>query len=86
MKVQANKHRKDVTYAVRNWVNLKLWYKPKSLAKKINEKLSPRFYGPYQITKVGVSGGATRSQGSSQSQQFSFNDLPDLSAVSRISP
>lgn len=46
------KKRKDVTYAVRNWVNLKLWYKPKSLAKKINDKLSPRFYGPYHITKV----------------------------------
>jgi hypothetical protein len=27
-------------------------YRLKSLAKKINEKLRPRFYGPYQIIKV----------------------------------
>ena len=39
--------------AVDDWVYLKLQpYCLKSLAKKLNEKLSPRFYGPYLISKV----------------------------------
>lgn len=51
-RVQANKHKHDVVYQVGDWVFLKLqpnqlW----SLARKPNEKLSPRFYGPYQIVE-----------------------------------
>ncbi|MCI23458.1 hypothetical protein A2U01_0044638, partial [Trifolium medium] len=53
MQQQANKHRRDVSFVIGDFVYLKLQpYRSKSLAKKINEKLSPRFYGPYKITKV----------------------------------
>lgn len=52
MKAYADKNRREVSYAVGDWVYLKLQpYRLKSLAKKRNEKLSPRFYGPHQILK-----------------------------------
>ncbi|RDX67318.1 hypothetical protein CR513_53822, partial [Mucuna pruriens] len=45
----ANKHR-DVQYDVGNRVYLEIQpYKMRSLAKRVNQKLSPRFYGPYEI-------------------------------------
>nr|KYP45087.1 hypothetical protein KK1_033369 [Cajanus cajan] len=55
MKKQADKHRRDVTLVEGDWVYLKASpYKWKSLAKRRNEKLSPRFYGPFQVLeKVG---------------------------------
>lgn len=53
MRTQANKHRREVSYVVGDCVYLKLQpYRLKSLAKRINEKLSPRFYGPYRIHPV----------------------------------
>lgn len=53
MKIYVDKARRSVTYSVGDGVYLKLQpYRLKSLAQKINEKLSPRFYGPYQITKT----------------------------------
>ena len=53
MRAYANKHCRDVNLVVDDWVYLKLQpYRLKSLAKKLNEKLSPRFDGPYQISKV----------------------------------
>lgn len=49
-RLQTNKHRREVTYQVGDWVFLKIQpYRFKSLAKRPNEKLSPRFYGPYQV-------------------------------------
>ncbi|RDX87535.1 putative mitochondrial protein, partial [Mucuna pruriens] len=56
MKKYADHHRRDVQLEVGNWVYLKLQpYRMRSLAKKLNEKLSPRFYGPYNIlAKVGA--------------------------------
>lgn len=52
MKAYADRSRRAVTLSVGDWVYLKLQpYRLKSLAKKRNEKLSPRFYGPYQIKK-----------------------------------
>lgn len=50
MKHYADKHRREVQYEVGDLVYLKISpYKLRSLAKKVNEKLSPRFYGPYKI-------------------------------------
>lgn len=56
MKTQANKHRREVEYNVGDMVFLKIQpYKLKSLAKRVNQKLSPRYYGPYEIErKVGA--------------------------------
>lgn len=49
MKRYANKSR-DVSFEKGDSVYLKLRpYRLKSLAKKINEKLSARFYGPFEV-------------------------------------
>ncbi|KAL6497455.1 hypothetical protein OROGR_029384 [Orobanche gracilis] len=55
MRKYVNQHRRDVAYQVGDQVFLKLQpYRRRSLAKKLNEKLSPRFYGPFVVTaKVG---------------------------------
>ena len=56
MKKQVNAHRSEVTFQVGDFVYLKLQlYRRKTLASCINEKLSPRFYGPYKIIdRVGL--------------------------------
>ncbi|XP_058756529.1 uncharacterized protein LOC131629765 [Vicia villosa] len=52
MKTQANKHRREVEYEVGDMVFLKIQpYKMKKLAQRLNQKLSPRYYGPYEIIK-----------------------------------
>jgi hypothetical protein len=55
MKQQADKHRSERSFAVGDKVFLKnLPYVQSSLATRTNQKLSFRFYGPYQILqKVG---------------------------------
>lgn len=55
MRSYANKYRRYVEYAVGDWVFLKMQpYRRKSLVKRLNEKLGPRFYGPFQVLeKVG---------------------------------
>ena len=52
---QDDRHRGELTFEIGEVVYLKLRpYKLRSLAKKINEKLSPHFYGPYKILeKIG---------------------------------
>ena len=56
MKAQADKHRQDKTFEVGDWVYLKLQpYRQRTLAYKGKWKLSPRFFGPFQVLqKVGT--------------------------------
>jgi hypothetical protein len=56
MKRNADKHRKDVHFAVGDWVYVKLQpYRQLSLSRAKYHKLSKRFYGPYVIlAKVGA--------------------------------
>ena len=50
MKRQADKHRSDRSFAVGDWVFLKVQpYVESSLARRANQKLAFRFFGPYQI-------------------------------------
>lgn len=52
MKAAADKHRRDVQYNVNDLVYVKLRpYRLHSLAKKPNEKLGPRYFGPFKIIK-----------------------------------
>ncbi|XP_065636308.1 uncharacterized protein LOC136070363 [Quercus suber] len=55
MKSQADLHRTDTSFNVGDWVYLKLQpYRQYSLRLKGFNKLSPRFYGPFQVLqKVG---------------------------------
>lgn len=50
MKDQADSHRREVQFEVGESVFLKMRpYRQKSLARKANEKLAPRFYGPFKV-------------------------------------
>ncbi|KAD4384249.1 hypothetical protein E3N88_24417 [Mikania micrantha] len=52
MKAQADQKRRELSFQVGDAVFLRIQpYRQRSLAKKRFEKLSPRFYGPYLITK-----------------------------------
>lgn len=50
MKQQANKHRRNVQFELGDQVYLKIQpYKLQTLAKRTNQKLSPRYYGPFEV-------------------------------------
>ena len=50
MKLKADSNRRDVQWAMGDWVYVKLHpYHQSSLARRVNEKLAPHFYGPFKI-------------------------------------
>lgn len=52
MKASADTHRREVNFQPGDFVYLKLQpYRFVSLSKKVNAKLSPRFYGPYEVVQ-----------------------------------
>ena len=52
MKQQADTRRSEREFSVGDWVYLRLQpYKQLSINTRASMKLSPRFYGPYQITE-----------------------------------
>lgn len=52
MKLQVDQHRSDKSFSVGDWVYLKLQpYRQHSLRMKSYNKLSPRFFGPFNIVQ-----------------------------------
>ena len=52
MKAQADKHRLEKQFVVNDWVWVRLQpYRQKTLAQRSNQKLSRKFFGPYQVVR-----------------------------------
>ena len=50
MKVQADEHRVERSFSEGDWVYLRLQpYRQRSLKSNALDKLSPKFYGPFQM-------------------------------------
>jgi hypothetical protein len=54
MKKYADQHRTERHFSVGDWVYLKLQPTGRYQGKKVKHKLSPRFYGPFEVlVKIG---------------------------------
>ncbi|XP_057744668.1 uncharacterized protein LOC130962477 [Arachis stenosperma] len=52
MKQAADRHRRDVEFKPGEWVYLKMQpYRMQTLARRVNEKLSPRYYGLFEMVE-----------------------------------
>nr|XP_029147033.1 uncharacterized protein LOC112735440 isoform X1 [Arachis hypogaea] len=52
MKQAADRHRRDVEFKSGEWVYLKMQpYRMQTLARRVNEKLSPRYYGLFEMVE-----------------------------------
>lgn len=53
MKVYADKKRTERGFQVEDWMYLKLHpNQQRSLAKRISQKINPKYHGPYQTKKI----------------------------------
>lgn len=52
MKQSIDKHRRDLSYAIGDWVYVKLRPYRQTLSSVPYQKLGKRYYGPYQVTEV----------------------------------
>nr|XP_025664649.1 uncharacterized protein LOC112763110 [Arachis hypogaea] len=52
MKQAADRHQKDVEFKPGEWVYLKMQpYRMRTLVRRVNKKLSPRYYGPFEVVE-----------------------------------
>ncbi|GJY77977.1 putative mitochondrial protein [Tanacetum coccineum] len=86
MKTKADSHRKDVQFEVGEFVYLKLRpYRQRSVARRVNEKLAPKFFGPFEVLeKIGEPAEVLGVRKDSKGNHFvlvRWKDLPGYEAT-----